>query len=198
MSFCIKHMHLLQHSADPLAQLLCNSDQRPSPRFSIEQSALRDGATKHFLKAHGLCAELKRIRVMLFRRAAFIFDRVWKPPAHFSMQLYAVWGCMEFYHIACPGYPKLSGCHRKPAQDQGIASAFPYMRIVRPLVKKGPFRRAQILPPLTLDMDQRPLAAAKCEMLQAGKLEIVRLIIDHPMRKQLTPAGKASSSTETT
>jgi hypothetical protein len=47
-------------------------------------------------------------------------------------------------------------------------------------------------------MDQRPLTAAKEEMLDAGELEVVVLLIAHPIRVQVTPAGKLASSTVTT
>lgn len=54
---------------------------------------------------------------------------------------------------------------------------------------------AEVVCPLMLNMDQRPLPAAKGEMLQAGKLEEVLLGIDHPMRVQVTPWGRCAVST---
>lgn len=66
-----------------------------------------------------------------------------------------------------------------------------------PTVEKVPLHRPQVFPPLLLNVDEGPLAAAECKVLQAGQLEEVLLGIGHPMRWQVTPAGRAASSTET-
>lgn len=57
--------------------------------------------------------------------------------------------------------------------------------------------RAQIVLPLCFDVDERPLAAAEREMLQAGEREEHFVQTGHPMRVQVTPAGRAASSTVT-
>ena len=58
-------------------------------------------------------------------------------------------------------------------------------------------RRAVILRPLVLDVNERPLAAAEFEVLQTGELKEIILGIDHPIRVQVTPSGSFSSSTVT-
>ena len=58
-------------------------------------------------------------------------------------------------------------------------------------------RRAVILRPLVLDVNERPLAAAELKMLQAGELKEIIPGIDHPIRVQVTPSGSFSSSTVT-
>lgn len=54
-----------------------------------------------------------------------------------------------------------------------------------------------ILLPLSLQMDQCPLPSAKGKMLDAGKLEILLFHRFYPFRIQVTPAGNASSATDT-
>lgn len=56
---------------------------------------------------------------------------------------------------------------------------------------------AEVFFPLLLNVDESPLAAAKFEMLEAGEEEKFRLWVDHPMRMQVTPAGRLLSSTVT-
>ena len=68
-----------------------------------------------------------------------------------------------------------------------------------PAVEQAALHGAQILLPLLLQVDQRPLAAAEGKVLDAGELEEVLLTAGgHPMRLQVTPAGRAASSTVTT
>ena len=66
-----------------------------------------------------------------------------------------------------------------------------------PPVEKLPFHGPEIFLPLLLQMDERPLPAAEYEMLQTGEGEEVLLTISHPMRMQVTPSGRESSSTLT-
>lgn len=56
---------------------------------------------------------------------------------------------------------------------------------------------AKILRPLLFNVDERPLSAAKFEVLQAGELEQRILGAGHPIRVQVTPAGSFASSTVT-
>ena len=58
----------------------------------------------------------------------------------------------------------------------------PGLLTVGPAMKELPLRCAQVFFPLLFNMDQRPLAAAEGEVLQAGQLEVILLCIDHPMR----------------
>jgi hypothetical protein len=63
-------------------------------------------------------------------------------------------------------------------------------------VKDSSLNRAQIFRPLLLDMDKRPLAAAKDEMLNAGQHQKIVLVIRHfyIILTQDTPAGIADAS----
>lgn len=69
--------------------------------------------------------------------------------------------------------------------------------IVGPIVEDRTVCGTVILRPLIFDMDQRPLSAAEFEVLQTGELKKALLRIDHPSRVQVTPAGRAASSTVT-
>ena len=67
-----------------------------------------------------------------------------------------------------------------------------------PAMEQLALHSAQIVPPLLLQMDQRPLPPTEGEMLQTGELEELLLPKGHPMRVQVMPAGRADSSTVTT
>lgn len=65
-------------------------------------------------------------------------------------------------------------------------------------VQKRPLDGAQVLRPLPLEMDERPLAAAEGEVLQAGQGEVVLLAGDgYTISVQDTPSGSAPVSTDT-
>ena len=82
-------------------------------------------------------------------------------------------------------------------RNKQVAAAFGEIFIVCPFVQNGAVGGAVVFCPLVFNMDQRPLSAAEFEMLQAGEPEEALLRIDHPIRMQVTPAGKAASSTVT-
>ena len=65
------------------------------------------------------------------------------------------------------------------------------------VVEEIAFHSPEILLPLLLQVDQRPLPPAEREVLQTGEGEEVLRKINHPMRVQVMPAGSADSSTET-
>ena len=61
-----------------------------------------------------------------------------------------------------------------------------------------PFDGAQVFLPLLLNMNERPLPAAKEEMLDAGDIQPLLFAICHQlMRVQVTPSGRSASSTVT-
>ena len=65
------------------------------------------------------------------------------------------------------------------------------------VVEEIAFHSPEILLPLLLQVDQRPLPPAEGKVLQAGEGEKVLITIDHPIRTQVTPEGRANSSTDT-
>ena len=106
---------------------------------------------------------------------------------------------VKLHHIALAGQAQGRGEHGQAAEDQGVPPALPERCVVSPAVEHAALHGAQILLPLLLQVDQRPLAAAEGKVLDAGELEEVLLTAGgHPMRLQVTPAGRADSSTVTT
>ncbi len=86
----------------------------------------------------------------------------------------------------------------KAADDQNVAAALGLLFVVGTPVKQVALHGAEIFRPLPLQVDQGPLAAAEGEVLKAGQGEVVLLRQGaHPMRVQVTPAGRAASSTAT-
>ena len=66
------------------------------------------------------------------------------------------------------------------------------------LVDNLPLDCAQVFLPLLLDVNERPLPAAKEEMLDAGDIQPLLFAICHQlMRVQVTPSGRSASSTVT-
>ena len=105
---------------------------------------------------------------------------------------------MELHHVAFPRDPQRMGDHGEAAKDQQIAPALAKRLVVGAAVHQAALHRAQILLPLILHVNQRPLPPAEGKVLKAGQLqEILVGINGHPMRVQVTPAGSAASSTET-
>jgi len=87
---------------------------------------------------------------------------------------------------------------RHATDNQQLAPLFCQLLVVRPLVEDRAVGRPQIFRPLSFQMDQRPLTTALGEVLQAGELQkLLFRIRRYPMRVQVTPAGRAASSTVT-
>ena len=105
---------------------------------------------------------------------------------------------MEFHHVTLAGEAQSVGHDGQAPEDQGIAPPLPGGLVVGPSVEQVPLHRAQVFRPLVFHMDQRPLPPAEGKVLQSGKLEEVLVPVHgHPIRVQVTPAGRASSSTVT-
>ena len=106
-------------------------------------------------------------------------------------------GAAEFHYIALAGHTKRRGKDWHPAGDDKVTPAFPKICIMRVLMHQCAADRPQVFRPLTFDVDQRPLPAAELEMLDAGKLKVILLLITHANLSQVTPAGSRASSTVT-
>ena len=82
--------------------------------------------------------------------------------------------------------------------DDVIAAALALRHIVRSVMQQRPLHRAHILTPQPFHVDEGPLAAAKGEVLDSREGQHLLLPINHPIRRQVTPSGRACSSTVTT
>lgn len=76
---------------------------------------------------------------------------------------------------------------------RGVSNPF-YTDIIRVIEEQVTARGYTLV---MQQIDQRPLSAAEFEVLQTGELKKALLRIDHPSRVQVTPAGRAASSTVT-
>ena len=65
------------------------------------------------------------------------------------------------------------------------------------LVEQIALHRTQVLRPLLLQVNQRPLPPAEREVLNAGELKEIVLGIAHPMAVTVTLSGMAAASTLT-
>lgn len=73
--------------------------------------------------------------------------------------------------------------------NQGVPSAFRKVLIMGTFVENGTIRGAVVFRPLVFDVDKRPLPPAKFEVLQAGKLEVILLLIHlRSLQRPVRPA----------
>ena len=104
---------------------------------------------------------------------------------------------MELQHIAGTGHTQRPGKNTHITGDEEVSPALEKPAVVGVFVEDRSVSGAEIFRPLILNVDERPLAAAELEVLQTGELKKALLRIDHPSRVQVTPAGRAASSTVT-
>ena len=104
---------------------------------------------------------------------------------------------MVLQHVALAGHAQRRGKYADAAGDVQIAATLLKPRVVGIAVHQSAVHRAEILRPLLLNVNQRPLAATEAEVLQPGQLEEGFLGIIHHIRMQVTPSGRRASSTVT-
>lgn len=105
---------------------------------------------------------------------------------------------MKLHHVAHALHAEGMGNHWKAADKQGISPAFGLRRVVGTLVKELSVHGAQVFHPLAFQMDQRPLSAAKGEMLDTGDGQVLFFPNPgHTICVQVTPSGRESVSTST-
>ena len=115
-----------------------------------------------------------------------------------AAELYAARISVEFQHVALAGNAESAGEDAHTARSYHTVAPLRQRLVVRALMHQPAVGRAQVLRPLILDMDKRPLPPAEQKMLQPGELEEVLLVVaGHPMRVTCTPCGTAASSTVT-
>lgn len=97
---------------------------------------------------------------------------------------------VKFRDIAFSGQTETGRKDRKPSKDQGVSPLFPLLFIMRSGVKQRSFHCAEVFLSLVFNVDQRPLSAAKGEVLQTGKLEEIVFLPHHDILWQVTPSGR--------
>lgn len=172
-------VHFFKEAFDLLAECIIERDTFAPTCLTVEQRSFRNSAAEHFLKTHGLCAELQSILVFCLFFASLILDRIRLPKAFLACQTSTVLASMELDYIAGSADPQLRRRNTQTTDDKSIASSLPQRLIMRPLVQDISFYGADVILPLLLDVDQCPLPAAKRKVLQAGELEVVGVVICH-------------------
>ena len=105
---------------------------------------------------------------------------------------------MKFNHVALPGHPQRARLDADSPQNIHVSAALALGVVVGFTVEEIPLHRSQIFCPKLFNMDQRPLATAKGKMLESRKLQPFILAVFHQIiRVQVTPTGRAASSTQT-
>lgn len=166
--------------------------------LAIEERALLYTAAQHFFKTHCLRAKLRRVAVPFLWLAALVLHGEGQPSALPPAQLYAVIAAVIFKHITLPGYAEPARGQANPMEGDHIAALLAKRLIMRSCMQERAVNGTKVLRPLVFDMNQRPLPAAKQEVLQPGKLEIILLVVfARHGRKTTTPSGMAASSTAT-
>ena len=163
-------MHLRQQFPNLASQFFCEWHRHSAADFPIVEGSLGNVAAQHFLQAHGLTAELERVPGVLPGTAPLILHRVRLPYSLFAPDRNTGSPPMIFQHIAFAGHTQRGGKYTDAPGDEQVAPALPEVSVVGILMHQRPVHRAEILRPLLLNMDQRPLPAAEFEMLQPGQL----------------------------
>ena len=166
-------MHLRGVCAHLFPEIRREGHAHAPARFTIKECAVRDLAAEHFLQAHGLGAQLQLVAAVLFGVAALILDRIGQPCALVSVQRHAAVIPAKLHDVALTGEAERQRVNAQAARDDRVAAALAQLLIVGALVQKRALRGAQVLCPLLLDMDQRPLPPAEPEVLQAGDHQAV-------------------------
>ena len=158
-------MHLCGVGAHLFPKLRREGYAHAPARFTIKERAVRDLAAEHFLQTHGLGAQLQLVAAVLFGVAALILDRIGQPCALVPVQRHAAFVPVKLHDVTLAAEAERQRVNMQAARDDRVAAAFAKLLVMGALVQKRALRGAQVLRPLLLDMDQRPLPAAEFEML---------------------------------
>ena len=125
--------------------------------------------------------------------SVLVFHGQGQPKPGASLQGYPGGVGAEFHHIAMPRKPQPPAVDTHPAHHQQVAALFGKGIVVAAVVFQAPLGSAQVFRPLLLQVDERPLAAAKRKMLDAGHRQEIILCHQESL-SQLTPAGSWEST----
>ena len=166
--------------------------------FIIKKITDRNPAAKHFLKAKRLQDELRNILFAVFRLAALVFNGDGTPKSFLPVQPRTCLFPVKFHDIRDAAHTELCRGNAQGTRHEQIPARFVQAAVMTLLVDDLPFDGAQVFLPLLLDVNERPLPAAKEEMLDAGDIQPLLFAICHQlMRVQVTPSGRSASSTVT-
>ena len=191
-------VHLSERMQNEISQILRDFHLLPPMDFIIKKITDRNLAAKHFLKAKRLQDELRNILFAVFRLAALVFNGDGTPKSFLPMQPCACLFPVKFHDIRDAAHTELCRGNAQSARHEQIPARFVQAAVMTFLVDNLPLDCAQVFLPLLLDVNERPLPAAKEEMLDAGDIQPLLFAICHQlMRVQVTPSGRSASSTVT-
>ena len=187
-------MHLIGHLLGGLAQFFGQRHDLPPPRFLVEERTLRDDAHQHLFQRHGLCAELQPVGVVGLGTAMLVLDRHGFPEPFRVLQGDALRVGPELDDVAVSAQAKPTADHLHPSGDEQAAAPFGLVCVMAAGVVELAFDGAAVLRPLLFQMDERPLAAAEAEVLDARQGQPVVRAGHQDSLSQVTPSGRVSAT----
>ena len=170
-------MHLRKHLTHFSTQLLRQFDAFTPPRLAVIKTRLLDRAHQHLLQTHRLQTQLQTVRIAGLWRAALIFYRHRQILPITPVNGNAAVVSPELDDIALPAHAERIRHDRHAARDEEISALLRKSVVMRALVQDCALNGAQVLLPLALDMNQRPLPRTKGKMLNTGELQKIVVII---------------------
>ena len=199
-----KSVHSVGQLRDSPPQVSIQRYPLAAPRLPVVQISRRNRDREHLLKADGLCAQLDGVAIIWLRPSPFVLHRSRLPEPGVPWQGDAK--CIPL-HRKKLDYISLSAkaeCVRDQwhrAGDHTTVTRINDQRIVRPVMQMSPFHCTDAFGPLSLNVDQSPLAFAKRKVLDSGQRQQVLFsvgrTVGHSRSISLTPAGRAARSAVT-
>jgi len=138
----------------------------PPVGCAIEDRAGRNRVTEHFFKADRLGAELNSVDGLVLGTATLILDGEWFPGiVGLAVKLHNIGDAME---------PECGGLQWQCAGDTNVATAFA-AGFVGFVVQHATLGSQPVFSPLLLDVNERALPFAECEVLKRRDREGVDL-----------------------
>jgi len=160
-------VHFIRHIFNQRVQFGREFNFYAVTSLAVEQKSAPDFRREHFFQTHCLSAELSLIAMVMLFFAAFVFNgcRQIKPVT--IGQLHAIGRSGELDHITHARKPQPIGCHRHGTRGDDPVPRFGEEGIVNSLVHDPALGGQRVFPPLLFHVDERPLPAAKQEVLNA-------------------------------
>ena len=187
-------VHLRAYFAYFLPYIVGDFDIFPISRLKIIYGSRRYRTTQHLFQTHRLRNGLHSVAIVQLAASVLIFYGHHRPKTFSATQRNALGRPRKNDGVALPRNAQIGAFDGQRPHNERIASAFDERTIVHALVQNSSLSCQEILTPLTLDVNQRPLSATKREMLNPRQLQIIVFGVTH-LRMQVTPAGHSLTIT---
>lgn len=137
----------------------------PAPLPPVEQRASGDSSVEHFFKAERLCAQLNLVALIGFWTSALVLDGEGLPGAFCTFERDSPRSSVEFNNVGNAAESPTQGMDSQSASNAQIAARLALSSVSR-FVKNSALRRQPIFGPKLFEVNQRPLALAKHEVLK--------------------------------